>query len=199
MNKCDKLLIPAFQPMTVYLSISTTPKGTKGMQNGRWQPCRISLSAKSGCFLSLLSLDVFMQGWEFATMKRVGGELSEWPPQEGSIKSKKRERAQGMDEPEGGSRVKGGEGAPLPGPRHPGWQSPSWLQTAFVKEGKRGSLLHLGMGQWMFCQSGRGCSWGSMEGCWKRNKAKDPSSQGVGWWQWAALWNWTDVEMRMIY
>lgn len=52
-----------------------------------------------------------------------------------------------MDEPEGGRKVEGGEGAPLPGPRHLDWQSPSLLQTAFVKEGKRGSLLHFGMGQ----------------------------------------------------
>lgn len=147
MRQASELLIPAFQPMTVYLSISTTPKGTKGMQNSHWQPCRISLSAKSGCFLPLLSLDVFIWGWEFTRMKRVGGELSEWPPQEGSIKSKKREWEQGMDEREGGRKVKGGEEAPLPCPRHLGWQSPSWLQTAFVIEGKRGSLLHLGIGQ----------------------------------------------------
>lgn len=52
-----------------------------------------------------------------------------------------------MDKPEGGRVVEEGKEAPLPGPRHLGWQSPSWLQTAFVKEGKRGSLLHLGMGQ----------------------------------------------------
>lgn len=93
MNKCDKLLIPAFQPMTVYLSISTTPKGTKGMQNGHWQPCRISLSAKSGCFLSLLSLDVFMQGWEFATMKRVGASWVTDPHRRGVLKVKRRARA----------------------------------------------------------------------------------------------------------
>lgn len=93
MNKCDKLLIPAFQPLTVYLSISTTPKGTKGMQNGHWQPCRISLSAKSGCFLSLLSLDVFMWGWEFATMKRVGASWVSDPHRRGVLKVKKRAKA----------------------------------------------------------------------------------------------------------
>lgn len=82
--------------------------------------------------------------------ERGEGALSEWPPQEGSTKSKKREQKQGKDEPEGGRKVSGGggeRGAPLPGPRHLGWQSPSWLQTAFVKEGKRGSLLHQDMGE----------------------------------------------------
>lgn len=97
-------------------------------------------------FLPMLSLDVFIQRWEFSSLKGVEGEPCEWPAQEGSIKSRKREHEQGMDDPEGRGEVEG-EGAPLPGPRHLGWQSPSWLQTAFVKEGKRGSLLHLGMGQ----------------------------------------------------
>lgn len=52
-----------------------------------------------------------------------------------------------MDEPEGGRKIEEGQGAPLPGPRHLCWQTPSWLQTAFVKVWKRGSLLHLGRGQ----------------------------------------------------
>lgn len=122
-------------------------RGNKGMQNGHWQPCWISLSAKSGRFLSALSLDVFMWGWEFATLKGVRARWVSDPRRRGVLKVKKKAKAS-----EGWTRrweesVGGERGAPLPGPRHLGWQSPSWLQTAFVKEGKRGSLLHLDVGE----------------------------------------------------
>lgn len=203
MNKCDKLLIPAFQPMTVYLSISTTPEWTKGMQNGHWQPCRISLSAKSGCFLSLLSLDVFMQGWEFTTMKRVGGQLSEWPAQEGSIKTKKESKSKGWMTQKAGEEKTEERGHPC---RVPGISAGSphlGFRRLLSKRGKEGLFFTWAwdnrrfvsqMGGW-----GQGCWWRDMEGCWKRNKEEDPSSQGMGWRQWAALWDWADVETRMIY
>ena len=97
-----------------------------------------SLTAVTWCLYARLRVRHYEKG---------GGELSEWPPQEGSIKVKKRAKARDGWTRRREKSGRGETGAPLPGPRHLGWQSPSWLQTAFVKEGKRGSLLHLGMGQ----------------------------------------------------
>lgn len=140
------------------LSISTTSTGTKGMQNGHWQPCRISLSAKSGCFLSLLSLDVFMRAWEFSTMKSVGCELSEWPRRRGVLKSIKRERERGMDETEGGRKVERGSGAPLPGPRQLGWQPHLGFRRLLSRRGKEGLFFTWALDKRCFVCLGRGDS-----------------------------------------
>lgn len=148
------------------LSISTTSKWTKGPQNSHWQPCRISLSAKSSCFLSLLSLDVFMRGWEFSTMKRMGCELSEWPHRRGVLKVKKRVRMRdGWTR--GREKSKKARGGTPAGSQASRLAAPYWLQTSFVKVGKRGSLLHLGMGQKMFCQTLEGVSLGEYGGLLK--------------------------------
>lgn len=65
-----------------------------------------------------------------------------------------------MDEPERRRKVEGGEGAPLPGPRHLGWQSPSWLQTAFVKRGKEGLFFTWAWDNRCFVIQGGGVSGG---------------------------------------
>lgn len=104
-----------------------------------------------------------------------------------------------MDEPEGGRKVKRGEGAPLPGPRHLGWQPHLGFRRLLSKWGKEGLFFTWARDNRCFVRLWKGCHWGSRKGCLKRNKTKDPSSQGVGWQQWAANWGWTDVEMRMIY
>lgn len=81
-------------------------------------------------------------------------------PQEGSFKKyKKRARARdGWNR--GREKSRKGLGGTPAGSQASRLAAPSWLQTSFVKEGKRGSLLHLGIGQKMFCLSGKGCLWG---------------------------------------
>lgn len=51
---------------------------------------------------------------------------------------KKKKWEPGMDEPKGGRKVKGGEGSPLPGPRHLGWQSHLGFRRLLSKRGKEG-------------------------------------------------------------
>lgn len=174
MNKCDKLLIPAFQPLTVYLSISTTPEGTKGMQNGHWQPCRISLSAKSGCFLSLLSLDVFMWGWEFATMKGAGASRVSDPHRRGALKVKKRAKARdGWTRRREKSARRGRGGTPA------GSQA-SWLAVpilasdGFCQRGEKRVSSSLGHGRIDVLSVREGVSVGENGGMLKEEESQGP-------------------------
>lgn len=115
--------------------------------------------------------------------ERGEGALSEWPPQEGSTKSKKREQKQRKDEPEGGRKVQGGRGGHpcrvpgiLAGSPHLGFR------RLLSKRGKEGLFFTWTWENRCFVSRGGGVSWGEWRDAEKRNKAKDPSSQGMGCW-----------------
>lgn len=157
-------------------------RGNKGMQNGHWQPCRISLSAKSGRFLSALSLDVFMWGWEFATLKGARARWVSDPRRRGVLKVKKRAKAKegwtrGREESARGGR--GGHPCRVPGilagSPHLGFR------RLLSKRGKEGLFFTWTWENRCFVSRGGGVSWGEWRDAEKRNKAKDPSSQGMGW------------------
>lgn len=131
-------------------------RGNKGMQNGHWQPCRISLSAKSGRFLSALSLDVFMWGWEFATVKGARARWVSDPRRRGVLKVKKRAKAK-----EGWTRgreesARGGEGGTPAGSQASWLAVPILASDVFCQRGEKRVSSSLGHGR-IDVLSGRGC------------------------------------------
>lgn len=66
--------------------------------------------------------------------------------------------------------------------------------------GKEGLFFTWAWDNRCFVSQGGGVNGGVLKDAGSGIKpAKDLSSQGVGWQQWAALWDRADVEMRMIY
>lgn len=134
--------------------------------------------------------------------ERGEGALSEWPPQEGSTKSKKESKSEGRMNPRAGGKCKGGRGGHpcrvpgiLAGSPHLGFR------RLLSKRGKEGLFFTWTWENRCFVSRRGGVCWGEWTDAEKRNKAKDPSSQGMVWWGggWAALWDGADVETRMIY
>lgn len=65
-----------------------------------------------------------------------------------------------MDEPEGGRKVKRGEGAPLPGPKHLGWQPHLGFRRVLSKWGKEGLFFTWEWDNRCFVCLWKGCHWG---------------------------------------
>lgn len=115
--------------------------------------------------------------------ERGEGALSEWPPQEGSTKSKKESKSKGRMNPRAGGKCKRGRGGHpcrvpgiLAGSPHLGFR------RLLSKRGKEGLFFTWTWENRCFVSRGGGVRWGEWTDAEKRNKAKDPSSQGMVLW-----------------
>lgn len=134
--------------------------------------------------------------------ERGEGALSEWPPQEGSTKSKKESKSKGRMNPRAGGKCKGGEGGTPAGSQASWLAVPILASDVFCHRGEKRVSSSLGHGRIDVLSVGEGVLAGENGGMLKRG-IKPRTHLHKGWGGggagWAALWDWADVETRMIY
>lgn len=130
------------------------------------------------------------------------------PRRRGVLKVKKESKSKGRMNPRAGGKCRGVGGKGGHPCRVPGILAGSphlGFRRLLSKRGKEGLFFTRTWENRCFVSWGRGVRRGEWTDAEKRNKAKDPSSQGMVWWWcggWgglAALWDGADVETRMIY
>lgn len=94
----------------------------------------------------------------------------------------------------------GGEGGTPAGSQASWLAVPILASDGFCQRGEERVSSSLGHGRIdVLSVGGGGDSGGEWRDAERGRKPRDPSSQGLGWPGWAALLDWADVEMGMIY